>query len=100
MHICCIQTDLKSQTLATFLDAALSKKFTNPSSDALAVLAGLHNADTVMSEFVAAVDTVIRSGRTCTYAIRNPISNLSTHLHTSAYQRYGQGLTGSSESAA
>lgn len=54
------------ETLTVFLDAALGKKFTNPSSDTLLVLAGLHDADTVVSDFVATVDAVIRNGRTCT----------------------------------
>jgi hypothetical protein len=49
--------------LTVFLEGALSKKYTNPSSDIIAVLAGLHDADHVMSDFVAALDAVIRSGR-------------------------------------
>lgn len=51
--------------MTVFLDAALSKKYTNPSSDILSILAGLHDADAVMSDFVATLDTVIRNGRTC-----------------------------------
>jgi hypothetical protein len=51
--------------LTVFLDAALSKKYTNPSSDILSILAGLHDADAVMSDFVATLDTVIRNGRSC-----------------------------------
>jgi hypothetical protein len=54
---------LTGQTLTVFLDAALSKKYTNPSSDILSILAGLHDADAVMSDFVATLDTVIRNGR-------------------------------------
>ena len=54
---------LTGQTLTVFLDAALSKKYTNPSSDIISVLAGLHDADAVMAEFVGALDMVIRNGR-------------------------------------
>ena len=54
---------LTGQTLTVFLDAALTKRYTNPSSDIISVLAGLHDADAVMSDFIATLDTVIRSGR-------------------------------------
>jgi hypothetical protein len=49
--------------LTVFLDAALTKKYTNPSSDIISVLTGLHDADAVMTEFVATLDSAIRSGR-------------------------------------
>jgi hypothetical protein len=49
--------------LTVFLDAALAKKYTNPSSDVISVLAGLHDADAVMTDFIATLDTVIRNGR-------------------------------------
>lgn len=49
--------------MTVFLEGALTKKYTNPSSDILAVLAGLHDADAVMSDFVATLDAVIRNGR-------------------------------------
>lgn len=57
---------LTGQTLTVFLDAALTKKYTNPSSDIISVLAGLHDADVVLADFVGALDTVIRNGRTRT----------------------------------
>lgn len=57
---------LTSQTLTVFLDAALTKKYTNPSSDIISVLAGLHNADVVMTDFITTLDAAIRTGRTCT----------------------------------
>jgi hypothetical protein len=53
--------------LTVFLDAALTKKYTNPSSDIISVLAGLHDADAVMTDFIATLDTVIRNGRSSTY---------------------------------
>jgi hypothetical protein len=53
--------------LTAFLDAALTKKYTNPSSDIISVLAGLYDADSVMTDFIATLDTVIRTGRTCVW---------------------------------
>ncbi|KAK8165689.1 hypothetical protein BKA80DRAFT_271969 [Phyllosticta citrichinensis] len=55
--------DIALDTLTVFLGAVLSKKYTNPSSDILSVLAGLDNADVVLPELVGALDTIIRSGR-------------------------------------
>lgn len=49
--------------MTVFLDAALAKKYTNPSSDIISVLTGLNDADAVMTDFVATLDTAIRSGR-------------------------------------
>ncbi|KAF2834607.1 DUF1741-domain-containing protein [Patellaria atrata CBS 101060] len=57
------QDEVALDTLTVFLGAVLSKKYTNPSSDIISVLAGLHDADAVFSNFVGALDTVIRSGR-------------------------------------
>jgi hypothetical protein len=53
--------------LTVFLDAALAKKYTNPSSDVISVLAGLRDADAVMTDLVAMLDTVMRSGRSSRY---------------------------------
>ncbi|KAJ9381170.1 hypothetical protein DTO063F5_6380 [Paecilomyces variotii] len=50
------------ETLTTFLGSVLNKKHTNPSSDVITVLAGLDQVDQVMTEFVAVLDTTIRSG--------------------------------------
>ncbi|KAL1631763.1 hypothetical protein SLS56_004282 [Neofusicoccum ribis] len=55
--------EIALDTLTVFLGAVLSKKYTNPSSDILSVLAGLDDADAVLSELVAALDNIIRSGR-------------------------------------
>ncbi|KAI5291201.1 hypothetical protein KEM54_005938 [Ascosphaera aggregata] len=54
---------LNIQTLTTFLSHLTTKKFTNPSPDTIAVLAGFDNVDTVFSDFVAVLDNVIRNGR-------------------------------------
>jgi len=44
------------------LTSILSKKYTNPSSDVITVLAGLDEVDRVISDFVAVLDGTIRSG--------------------------------------
>ena len=45
--------------------AVLAKKYTNPSSDIIQVLAGLDHVDTIFTDFVGALDTIIRNGRSC-----------------------------------
>ncbi|KAF2130819.1 DUF1741-domain-containing protein [Dothidotthia symphoricarpi CBS 119687] len=65
------------ETLTVFLDAALAKKYTNPSSDIISVLAGLHDADAVMTDFVATLDVVIRSGRSIPLRLRAVQATLS-----------------------
>jgi hypothetical protein len=50
--------------LTVFSSVVLGKRYTNPSSDIIYVLAGLDRVDTVFSELVAALETTIRSGRT------------------------------------
>ena len=51
------------QTLSIFLSSVLVKKYTNPSSDIITVLAGLDNVDTVFTDFVGTLDSIIRHGR-------------------------------------
>lgn len=53
------------QTLTAFLASALPKKYTNPSSDIIAVLAGLDEVDYICSEFVTVLDSIIRNGSSC-----------------------------------
>jgi len=59
----CGPIGLPTKTLTVFLGAVLNKRYTNPSSDIISVLAGLHDADAVISDFVTALDTIIRNGR-------------------------------------
>ncbi|KAJ5441104.1 hypothetical protein N7491_003510 [Penicillium cf. griseofulvum] len=49
-------------TLTVFLTSILSKKYTNPSSDVITVLAGLDEVDHVIANFVAVLDRIIRNG--------------------------------------
>ncbi|EPS45022.1 hypothetical protein H072_1046 [Dactylellina haptotyla CBS 200.50] len=51
-------------TISIFLSQVLSKRYTNLSSDVIAILAGLDNIDSVFTDFVAVLDTNIRSGKT------------------------------------
>jgi hypothetical protein len=60
-----IFSNLVSQTLAVFLTSILSKKYTNPSSDVITVLAGLDEVDHVIPNFVAVLDRIIRNGSSC-----------------------------------
>ncbi|KAG9185538.1 hypothetical protein G6011_06869 [Alternaria panax] len=69
--------DIALETLTVFLDAALSKKYTNPSADIIAVLTGLHDADAVMTDFVATLDTAIRGGRDIPLRLRAVKATLS-----------------------
>ncbi|EGC43251.1 conserved hypothetical protein [Histoplasma capsulatum var. duboisii H88] len=50
------------ETLTTFLGGVLTKKYTNPSSDIITVLAGIDEVDHVIANFVAALDGIIRNG--------------------------------------
>jgi hypothetical protein len=71
--------------LTFFLDAALGKKYTNPSSDTLAVLCGIDDADSVFSDFVATLDAIIRNGRSLDMrfrAVRTTLMMLAVTFHT------------------
>jgi hypothetical protein len=59
------KTRLTKKTITAFLASVLPKKYNNPSSDIINVLAGLDQVDAVFTEFVAALDVTVRTGRTC-----------------------------------
>ena len=50
------------QNLTAFLGGILSKKYTNPSSDVIAVLAGLDEVDKLVSDLISGIDDLIRNG--------------------------------------
>ncbi|KAF2766553.1 DUF1741-domain-containing protein [Teratosphaeria nubilosa] len=54
-------------TLTVFLAVVLAKKFTNPSSDIIEVLAGLDDVDAVFNDLVAVLDHAIKDGRDLPY---------------------------------
>ncbi|TKA33063.1 hypothetical protein B0A54_14724 [Friedmanniomyces endolithicus] len=47
-------------TLTVFFAVVLAKRYSNPSSDIIEVVAGLENVDAVFSELVASLDSIIR----------------------------------------
>jgi hypothetical protein len=49
------------------LVSILAKKYTNPSSDIIELLAGVDHIDTVFTEFVGALESLIRNGRSSTH---------------------------------
>ncbi|KAI4136415.1 MAG: hypothetical protein L6R39_007797 [Caloplaca ligustica] len=49
-------------TLTVFLDVVLAKRYTNPNSDIITVLAGLDEVDDVFLDFAHAIENVIRNG--------------------------------------
>ncbi|KAF7549887.1 hypothetical protein G7Z17_g6081 [Cylindrodendrum hubeiense] len=51
-------------TLSVFLSCLLSKRYPHPSSDIMVVLAGLDHIDNVFTEFVGALDGMVRNGKT------------------------------------
>ncbi|KAI9768561.1 MAG: hypothetical protein M1840_004758 [Geoglossum simile] len=55
--------EIAFDTLTAFLGGVLNKKYTNTSSDVIAVLAGLDQVDVIFTEFVGALDSTIRNGR-------------------------------------
>ncbi|KAH8153934.1 uncharacterized protein LAJ45_01701 [Morchella importuna] len=55
--------EIALDTLNVFLREVLSKKYTNLSSDIISLLTGLDNVDSIFTDFVASLDTCIRSGR-------------------------------------
>ncbi|KAK8920527.1 UPF0588 membrane protein [Metarhizium anisopliae] len=49
-------------TLGIFLSCLLSKKYPHPSSDIIAILAGLDHIDAVFTDFVSTLDAIVRNG--------------------------------------
>lgn len=54
---------LTIQTTTVFFNSVLTKKYTNPSSDIINVLAGLDKVDSIFTDFVASLDAAIKTGR-------------------------------------
>ncbi|KAI0598764.1 hypothetical protein F4775DRAFT_554247 [Biscogniauxia sp. FL1348] len=72
------------ETLTTFFSAILPKKYTNPSSDIIAVLAGLDEVDTIFTDFVGALDGIIRNGKTL--EVRQRAVEVVLSITSGAYQ--------------
>ncbi|KAL1855363.1 hypothetical protein Daus18300_011081 [Diaporthe australafricana] len=71
-------------TLSIFLSAVLSKKYTNPSSDIITVLAGLDHVDAVFTDFVGSLDFIIRNGKTM--ELRQKAVEVALAVTSGAYQ--------------
>ncbi|KAL5321592.1 hypothetical protein ACEPPN_009552 [Leptodophora sp. 'Broadleaf-Isolate-01'] len=71
-------------TITAFLTSVLSKKYTNASSDIINVLAGLDEVDAVFTDFVAALDVTIRTGRSLD--IRQKAIEVALSVVSGAYQ--------------
>ncbi|RHZ72198.1 hypothetical protein CDV55_107052 [Aspergillus turcosus] len=72
------------ETLTVFLACVLKKKYTNPSSDVITVLAGLDEVDHVISNLVAVLDGIIRNGSS--FDIRVKAIRVAIALTTGAYK--------------
>ncbi|KAI9055903.1 hypothetical protein LZ554_000840 [Drepanopeziza brunnea f. sp. 'monogermtubi'] len=71
-------------TITAFLTSVLSKKYTNASSDIINVLAGLDEVDAVFTDFVAALDVTIRTGRSL--KLRQKAIEVALAVVSGAYQ--------------
>ncbi|KAL1856898.1 hypothetical protein VTK73DRAFT_8204 [Phialemonium thermophilum] len=71
-------------TLNTFLLAVLGKKYTNPSSDLIAILAGIDHVDTVFTDFAGVLDAILRTGRTL--ELRQKAADVVLAVTAGAYQ--------------
>lgn len=67
--------------MTAFLACVLKKKYTNPSSDVITVLAGLDEVDRVFSDFVAMLDGIIRNGNSSEWLLEEyPIFGVSNAM--------------------
>jgi len=73
--------------LTVFLGGVLTKRYTNPSSDVIDVLAGLDQVDLVFAEFVTCIDLAIRNGSECEYDSRPKIMTYSNSIPVDIRQR-------------
>ena len=67
--------DLPVQTLTVFLGVILSKRYTNPSSDIITVLAGLDEVDSIFFDFANAIEHVLRVGRSCRFLLTSRLNS-------------------------
>ncbi|KAL8851686.1 MAG: hypothetical protein Q9221_003417 [Calogaya cf. arnoldii] len=57
-----VSDEIALDTLTVFLSIVLAKRYTNPSSEIITLLAGLDQVDSCFLQFVDAIENVIRSG--------------------------------------
>ncbi|KJK82130.1 hypothetical protein H634G_02323 [Metarhizium anisopliae BRIP 53293] len=71
-------------TLGIFLSCLLSKKYPHPSSDIIAILAGLDHIDAVFTDFVSTLDAIVRNGENLT--VRHKAIEVLLAVTAGAYQ--------------
>lgn len=71
-------------TLTVVLGVILAKRYTNPSADIIAVLAGLDEVDAVFTDFANAIENIIRVGRSP--HLRQKAVQVALSLTSGAYQ--------------
>ncbi|KAI9681358.1 MAG: hypothetical protein M1817_002641 [Caeruleum heppii] len=76
--------EIALDTLTAFLGEVLAKRYTNPSSDAINVIAGLEDVDAVFTDFVNSLDGIIRNGRTLD--VRQKAIEVVLSVTSAAYQ--------------
>ena len=70
---------LTTQTLTMFLGEVFSKRYNNPSSDIIEILAGLDDVDVVFTDLVTILDGIVKSGDTGPSAKQNNYRALLTN---------------------
>lgn len=70
----------------------LSKKFTNTSSDVIAILAGLDQVDHVISQFVTVIDSLIKNGYDGKWRIDSELNVYLTNISQSTDESCGSGF--------
>ncbi|KAF3765997.1 DUF1741-domain-containing protein [Cryphonectria parasitica EP155] len=77
-------------TLSTFLSSVLAKRYTNPSSDIITILAGLDSIDAIFTDFVGSLDNIIRNGKSgedsYSVEIRQKAVEVALAITSGAYQ--------------
>ncbi|KAI9869469.1 MAG: hypothetical protein M1813_000258 [Trichoglossum hirsutum] len=76
--------EIALDTLTALLGGVLNKKYTNTSSDVIIVLAGLDQVDVIFTEFVNALDNIIRNGRHLD--LRQKAIEVALSMTSGAYQ--------------
>ncbi|MCJ1463199.1 hypothetical protein MMC07_001804 [Pseudocyphellaria aurata] len=71
-------------TLTVVLGVILAKRYTNPSADIIALLAGLDEVDAIFTDFANAIDNIIRVGRSV--HLRQKAIQVALSLTSGAYQ--------------
>ncbi|KAL8921514.1 MAG: hypothetical protein Q9208_005668 [Pyrenodesmia sp. 3 TL-2023] len=79
-----VSVEAALDTLTVFLDVILAKRYTNPSSDIITVLAGLDEVDDAFLDFANAVESVVRTGGSV--EVRQKAVQVAIALTAGAYQ--------------